>query len=158
MTIGDNDDLAFRVADETIQKVNHNRLREAPIEYAKPHLAQVVDGGDDIATEPVARTANDRRFAARRITAPGQMITSQTRLVLPVDLGFFPLCPPSKRRILTLEPVANPIIIAFVSARDRLLRREAPASQKATHHPQGVPDAELQVDQIANCLARPQCE
>ena len=60
----------------------------------------------------------------------------------------------SKHRILALEPVASLIIIAFISVPDRLLRHKRPAPQKASNHPQGVPDDELHMDQITNRLAR----
>ena len=135
VAVSNDHDLPCRIADQTIQKVDHDRLCEAAMEDAEPHLAQVVHRRNDIAAESIARAANNGCSAARRVTTADQMITSQTCLIFPVNLGVFPLRPSSKRRILELEPVANPFIIALVSARDRFLWCKSPVTQKAANHP-----------------------
>lgn len=107
MAVGDDDDLAFRVADQPAQEIDHHVLCEAAVENSKQQLPKVGHRRDDVAAETLARAGEHGRLAARREASTDDVVAAKTRLIFPINMGFFAFCATFERGVFVLELLSN---------------------------------------------------
>jgi hypothetical protein len=91
------------------------------------HQPAIVHRRDHAGAQLSSRAVNNRRLATRRVTASNLILVADTGLVTPENQRLFALGPAGKPGILLVQPTGDCRITALRGARQRLLRREAPA-------------------------------
>jgi hypothetical protein len=97
-------DLAARLLPKPAHEVDEHRRAEGAVEHPKDELPPVGDRGDHATAKALARRADDRRLADRRVAGARDMVTAQPHFITPVDRGALVLCVARNGGVFALQP------------------------------------------------------
>lgn len=155
MSVDNQKHLAWVLPAETLQKVQKHTGRKSSLENHEGQFAPVGNRGEHIATEPFARTGNNRRMPSLAVKSARLVIRAHTGFVSPEDRRFLPMGQGADSGIFPFQPAAHRSGILFVSLPQRFLRSKAPASQIAAYSPDRQLDTKAFPDQFLYGLACP---
>ena len=133
--IHDQDYLPANLSPESLQKPDEYPCIEPLLEYHEIKPSPVSDGRNHVAAEAPSCAGDHGRLTPPAPGAAGLVVGSQTHLVAPVDLGPISLCPRLNCRVFLPKPLPYHLRVSLVCAAHRLLRRESPMAQVASHRP-----------------------
>lgn len=156
MAVENQEDRTRAVPQQSTKKADEHLAVESLLEHHESQTPSVSERRDEIASESLASSRNDRRLAAFAVTGAGLMVTPQAHLVAPVD--FRPHCSgfSANRRILLLKPTLNGPRNLLVGPSQRFLRREAPLLQITSDRPHRDAQTEPLGQQLADRFSGPQ--
>jgi hypothetical protein len=158
VAINNQEHLPSNLPHQPMQKLHEHLGHESLAEHHEAQLAAVRDRRDHVAPEPFPRAGDHRCLTATPVRPTCRVIAAHTHLITPMNLGLFPLGATANHRILLFQPALYRQLILLECPPDRLLRRQTPPLQIATHRPHRQLNAELPANQVRHRLPRPQVE
>ena len=127
----------FRRLDQTATEVDQDVHFHAAFEYLESHLALFGDSGNHIGRGYTGVNPNHVSLALGGVSSFMLAITTQTRLVTPVNFGSLPLGSILDSPISLIQPFLHLLRIPTTSPLGRLLGRKPPPFQIVANDPNG---------------------